>query len=81
MYCIAVEGIFHFFMRIFLVFIVIFTILHEIIECRGGRRAGKGKGKSNLQFAQVAEFSLIQTPPADNRVILISYLNFFNFNY
>lgn len=68
-------------MRIFLVFIVIFTILHEIIECRGGRRAGKGKGKSNLQFAQVAEFSLIQTPPADNRVILISYLNFFNFNY
>ncbi|CAI4227489.1 unnamed protein product [Auanema sp. JU1783] len=34
---------------------------------RGGRRGGKGKGKSNLQFAQVAEFSLIQTALADNR--------------
>uniref|UniRef100_A0A914W2F7 Ig-like domain-containing protein n=1 Tax=Plectus sambesii TaxID=2011161 RepID=A0A914W2F7_9BILA len=34
---------------------------------RGGRRGGKGKGKSNLQFAQVAEFSLVQGPPTDNR--------------
>jgi len=37
-------------------------------DARGGRRGGKGKGKSNLQFAQVAEFSLIQTTLADNRV-------------
>ncbi len=38
------------------------------VEARGGRRGGKGKGKSNLQFAQVAEFSLISTQLADNRV-------------
>ncbi|KAI1721966.1 immunoglobulin i-set domain-containing protein [Ditylenchus destructor] len=37
------------------------------IDARGGRRGGKGKGKSNLQFAQVAEFSLIHRELADNR--------------
>ena len=37
---------------------------------RGGRRGGKGKGKSNLQFAQVAEFSLVHNTLADNRVSL-----------
>lgn len=40
----------------------------DMASARGGRRGGKGKGKSNLQFAQVAEFSLIQTTLADNRV-------------
>ena len=38
------------------------------MEARGGRRGGKGKGKTNLQFAQVAEFSLIANQVADNRV-------------
>uniref|UniRef100_A0A7E4W9D5 Ig-like domain-containing protein n=1 Tax=Panagrellus redivivus TaxID=6233 RepID=A0A7E4W9D5_PANRE len=37
------------------------------VDGRGGRRGGKGKGKSNLQFAQVAEFSLIQSALSDNR--------------
>lgn len=46
----------------------------ELVEARGGRRGGKGKGKSNLQFAQVAEFSLIQQPLTDNRVSLYSLL-------
>ena len=40
----------------------------EIEAARGGKRGGKGKGKSNLQFAQVNEFSLIHTHLADNRV-------------
>jgi hypothetical protein len=39
-----------------------------IVEGRGGRRGGKGKGKTNLQFAQVAEFSLISNQVPDNRV-------------
>jgi hypothetical protein len=39
-----------------------------IAESRGGRRGGKGKGKTNLQFAQVAEFSLISNQVPDNRV-------------
>uniref|UniRef100_A0A0M3HS53 Ig-like domain-containing protein n=1 Tax=Ascaris lumbricoides TaxID=6252 RepID=A0A0M3HS53_ASCLU len=50
--------------------ILAFLLLSFIVtnvDCRGGRRGGKGKGKSNLQFAQVAEFSLIQTQLADNR--------------
>uniref|UniRef100_A0AC35UD86 Ig-like domain-containing protein n=1 Tax=Rhabditophanes sp. KR3021 TaxID=114890 RepID=A0AC35UD86_9BILA len=37
------------------------------VNCRGGRRSGKGKGKTNLQFAQVAEFSLIKNEMTDNR--------------
>jgi len=37
-------------------------------EGRGGRRGGKGKGKTNIQFAQVAEFSLISNQVLDNRV-------------
>lgn len=32
-------------------FLVLLTV--DIVEARGGRRGGKGKGKSNLQFAQV----------------------------
>ncbi|KAK6010562.1 hypothetical protein OSTOST_24406, partial [Ostertagia ostertagi] len=52
-------------MRIFLLFILV--ALQHFVDSRGGRRGGKGKGKSNLQFAQVAEFSLIQTQLADNR--------------
>lgn len=40
------------------------------MEARGGRRAGKSKGKSNLQFAQVAEFSLVHTQLADSKVSL-----------
>ncbi|VDM77930.1 unnamed protein product [Strongylus vulgaris] len=51
-------------MRFFLLFIL-FAV--ETVDSRGGRRGGKGKGKSNLQFAQVAEFSLIHTQLADNR--------------
>ncbi|KAI3409887.1 Immunoglobulin domain-containing protein oig-4 [Globodera pallida] len=39
----------------------------ELAEARGGRRTGQGKGKSGLQFAQVAEFSLIQQALTDNR--------------
>ncbi|VDK42713.1 unnamed protein product [Gongylonema pulchrum] len=38
--------------------VIIFAAVITLIDARGGRRAGKGKGKSNLQFAQVAEFSL-----------------------
>lgn len=53
-------------MRIFLLFILV--AVQHVVDSRGGRRGGKGKGKSNLQFAQVAEFSLIHTQLADNRV-------------
>lgn len=53
---------------IILLFILItFT---KVMEARGGRRGGKSKGKSNLQFAQVAEFSLVHTQLADNKVSL-----------
>lgn len=38
---------------------------------RGGRRGGKGKGKTNIQFAQVAEFSLISNQVLDNRVRIL----------
>ncbi|VDL68780.1 unnamed protein product [Nippostrongylus brasiliensis] len=55
-------------MRVFLLFILIALKLLYEVDGRGGRRGGKGKGKSNLQFAQVAEFSLIHTQLADNRV-------------
>ncbi|EFP07482.1 hypothetical protein GCK72_006562 [Caenorhabditis remanei] len=48
-------------------FIFFFCFLLGAIDSRGGRRGGKGKGKSNLQFAQVAEFSLVQTVLSDNR--------------
>jgi hypothetical protein len=48
--------------------VIVFISLVDICEARGGRKGGKGKGKSNLQFAQVAEFSLIQSQLADNRV-------------
>jgi hypothetical protein len=59
-----------------IIFSLIFT---NIIEARGGRRGGKGRGKTNLQFAQVAEFSLISTHLPDNRVIKLKYKfkNFF----
>uniref|UniRef100_A0AC34FG20 Ig-like domain-containing protein n=1 Tax=Panagrolaimus sp. ES5 TaxID=591445 RepID=A0AC34FG20_9BILA len=55
--------------RTMLVVIVVICIISfiDICEARGGRKGGKGKGKSNLQFAQVAEFSLIQSQLADNR--------------
>lgn len=43
-------------------------ILFTNVETRGGRRGGKGRGKTNLQFAQVAEFSLISSQLPDNRV-------------
>lgn len=56
-----------FYLLIFLSLITLFIII-PITDARGGRRGGKGKGKSNLQFAQVAEFSLIHTTLADNRV-------------
>ncbi|KAJ1368031.1 Immunoglobulin domain-containing protein oig-4 [Parelaphostrongylus tenuis] len=52
--------------RLFLLFILLVGYV-VIIDSRGGRRGGKGKGKNNLQFAQVAEFSLIHTQLADNR--------------
>uniref|UniRef100_A0A914NE30 Ig-like domain-containing protein n=1 Tax=Meloidogyne incognita TaxID=6306 RepID=A0A914NE30_MELIC len=42
-------------------------ILFTNVETRGGRRGGKGRGKTNLQFAQVAEFSLISSQLPDNR--------------
>ncbi|KAF8360607.1 oig-4 [Pristionchus pacificus] len=47
--------------------LLILLVCVPLLESRGGRRGGKGKGKSNLQFAQVAEFSLIHTTLADNR--------------
>uniref|UniRef100_A0A1I7YGU3 Ig-like domain-containing protein n=1 Tax=Steinernema glaseri TaxID=37863 RepID=A0A1I7YGU3_9BILA len=47
--------------------ILLLVLLAANVDTRGGRRGGKGKGKTNLQFAQVAEFSLIQTQLADNR--------------
>ncbi|RCN46640.1 hypothetical protein ANCCAN_07376 [Ancylostoma caninum] len=62
MYFLGTSLIFR--MRIFLFFIL---CVLETVDSRGGRRGGKGKGKSNLQFAQVAEFSLIHTQLADNR--------------
>ncbi|CAD5230643.1 unnamed protein product [Bursaphelenchus xylophilus] len=50
---------------LFVALIVYFAVFW--VDGRGGRRGGKGKGKSNLQFAQVAEFSLIQQEILDNR--------------
>ncbi|VDN05968.1 unnamed protein product [Thelazia callipaeda] len=52
---------------LFTAVIFVFFILLTDVNGRGGRRAGKSKGKSNLQFAQVAEFSLVHTQLADNR--------------
>ncbi|KAI6215787.1 hypothetical protein M3Y94_00425800 [Aphelenchoides besseyi] len=52
--------------RLIVLFFVSVVLIH-LVESRGGRRGGKGKGKSNLQFAQVAEFSLIQERLTDNR--------------
>ncbi|KAI6202246.1 Immunoglobulin domain containing protein [Aphelenchoides besseyi] len=52
--------------RLIFLFLVSVVLIH-LVESRGGRRGGKGKGKSNLQFAQVAEFSLIQKKLTDNR--------------
>ncbi|KAI6188884.1 Immunoglobulin domain containing protein [Aphelenchoides besseyi] len=52
--------------RLIFLFLVSVVLIH-LVESRGGRRGGKGKGKSNLQFAQVAEFSLIQEKLTDNR--------------
>ncbi|CAD5225566.1 unnamed protein product [Bursaphelenchus okinawaensis] len=54
-------------MRYFFLTISILAFLLVYVDARGGRRGGKGKGKSNLQFAQVAEFSLIQQEVLDNR--------------
>lgn len=51
-----------------IVALLLILTVHLSDAARGGRRGGKGKGKSNLQFAQVAEFSLVQGPPTDNRV-------------
>ncbi|PAV88150.1 hypothetical protein WR25_17760 isoform B [Diploscapter pachys] len=51
--------------RLLLLLLVIFAILQETVDARGGRRGAKGKGKNNLQFAQVAEFSLIQSNLSD----------------
>ena len=53
--------------KAFLLILLISLVLIGEIKARGGRRGGKGKGKSNLQFAQVAEFSLIHNTLADNR--------------
>ncbi|CAB3411308.1 unnamed protein product [Caenorhabditis bovis] len=54
-------------MRFLPVIGVVLLFFLTVIDGRGGRRGGKGKGKSNLQFAQVAEFSLVQSVVADNR--------------
>jgi hypothetical protein len=56
-------------------FVALFALLMIVTESgRGGRRGGKGKGKNNLNFHQVAEFSLIQERMSDNRVnIDLSY--------
>ncbi|KAI6190526.1 Ig-like domain-containing protein [Aphelenchoides bicaudatus] len=51
----------------FIIFFISIFLLFDITNARSGRRGGKGKGKSNLQFAQVAEFSLIQENVQDNR--------------
>jgi hypothetical protein len=54
---------------IFILFAILsLFLLLDMTDARSGRRGGKGKGKSNLQFAQVAEFSLIQENVLDNRV-------------
>lgn len=53
-----------------IILLLILITFVGILEARGGRRTGKSKGKSNLQFAQVAEFSLVPTQLADNRVSL-----------
>ncbi|CAJ0963347.1 unnamed protein product, partial [Mesorhabditis belari] len=45
---------------------------------KGGRRGAKGKSKSNLQFAQIAEFSLISNQLADNRSAQIITGSHFN---
>lgn len=59
----------------FILFAFLFLfLLSDITEARSGRRGGKGKGKSNLQFAQVAEFSLIQENVQDNRVCTLVIL-------
>ncbi|VDM13638.1 unnamed protein product [Wuchereria bancrofti] len=50
-----------------IILLLMFIIFVGIMEARGGRRAGKSKGKSNLQFAQVAEFSLVHTQLADSK--------------
>ncbi|VDM93519.1 unnamed protein product [Onchocerca ochengi] len=50
-----------------IILLLILITFVGILEARGGRRTGKSKGKSNLQFAQVAEFSLVPTQLADNR--------------
>lgn len=56
--------------------LVLSGLLVSTAEARGGRRGGKGKGKSNLQFAQVAEFSLVHTQLADNNVSIRCYASF-----
>ncbi|VDN35866.1 unnamed protein product [Gongylonema pulchrum] len=56
--------------------VVIFVAVITLVDARGGRRAGKGKGKSNLQFAQVAEFSLVHTQLADNNVSFALFIHF-----
>lgn len=53
---------------VLILFATIIICINIVDAARGGRRGGKGKGKSNLQFAQVAEFSLVQGPPSDSRV-------------
>jgi hypothetical protein len=59
--------------RSLLLLLLTLFLLLNVAESRGGRRGGKGKGKSNLQFAQVAEFSLIQENIQDNRVGLVVF--------
>ncbi|CAI5440698.1 unnamed protein product [Caenorhabditis angaria] len=52
-----------------------------LIDSRGGRRGGKGKGKSNLQFAQIADFSLVSTTLSDNRSAQIITGSYFTQTY
>lgn len=64
---------FNFFRRIFIILtITIIYISLNLTEARSRQRGGKRTGgKSNLQFAQVAEFSLISKELTDNRVTKI----------
>lgn len=53
--------------------LIILLIFAGVVDGRGGgggggHRSAKSKGKSNLQFAQVAEFSLVHSQLTDHAV-------------
>lgn len=62
-----------------IILLLMLVMFVGVLEARGGRRTGKSKGKSNLQFAQVAEFSLVHTQLADSKVSLRRKYVFINY--